>query len=208
MDWLWIVLTIVVGYLCGTLNGAIIISKVFLKEDVRSKGSGNAGLTNFQRNYGGWMTFLVLGIDAGKAVAGALLGGLFMSNLGMADVGQVVGGFAVILGHMFPVFFGFRGGKGVLSAGVLSAVLDWRVFLFVIGIFLIATILTRYVSLGSCLGAVTFAVGLGFVNRDSVLAMVLCIAMGSLVIYMHRANIKRLIKGEENKLSFKKKHAK
>lgn len=206
MAWLWIVLAVIVGYLLGNVNGAIIISKLVMKEDVRAKGSGNAGLTNFHRNYGGGTTFIVLGIDAGKAVAGALLGGLFFGLAGLdVDAGQLVGGFGVILGHMFPVFFGFRGGKGVLSACVLSAVLDWRVFLVVIGIFLIATILTRYVSLGSCLGALTFSIGLGWHYSYSPVTMIMAIAIGLGVIFMHRANIKRLVTGQENKLSFGKK---
>ncbi len=205
MNWFWLIITILVGYLLGNLNGAIIISKLVMKEDVRSKGSGNAGLTNFHRNYGGGTTFAVLGIDAAKSVAGALLGGLFLRSCGMGEVGQVVGGFAAILGHMFPVFFGFRGGKGVLSAGALAAVLDWRIFLLVIAVFLIATVVTRYVSLGSCLAAASYSIGFGLLFQENPLMMWLTIALGALVIFMHRGNLKRLFAGQERKLSFHKK---
>ncbi len=200
MDWMMLAVVVLVGYLLGNLNGAILISRLLLKEDVRTKGSGNAGLTNFHRNYGGLKTFLVLGIDVVKTVAAALIGGWL---LGPA-YGMVVGGVAAVLGHMFPICFGFRGGKGVLSAGTLAATLDWRVFLIIIGVFLVTTILSKFVSLGSILAAVGFGICFAVVYQGNPVATCLTVGVALLVIFMHRGNIVRLMKGQENKLKLKK----
>ncbi len=110
-----------------------------------------------------------------------------------------------LLGHMFPCMFGFKGGKGILSGGTIAIMLDWRLALLVWGGFLLLTILTRYVSLGSVYAAAAFPVGTWlFVSRDP-LIMAMAVFLGILIIWMHRTNIRRLLKGEENKLSFHKK---
>lgn len=206
MFWLAILLIAVIGYLLGNLNGAILISKYIYKEDVREHGSGNAGLTNFLRSYGGAMTFVVLLIDVLKAVGAALIGGWLLNRYGYYELGKMLGGFFAVIGHMFPVFFNFRGGKGILSCCALAGAMDLRLMAVVLGIFLVVVIATRYVSLGSCLAAAAYAplFVLFFPGNLPVILIALLLALAA--IYMHRENIKRLLAGTENKLSFRKKH--
>ncbi len=123
----WIVIAALAGYLLGGINGAIIISRLLAHEDVRKKGSGNAGLTNFQRNYGNKGSLLVILVDVAKTVVACLLGGALLGQFGMADTGRMLGGAACMVGHMFPLMFGFHGGKGVLCGAALAACMDWRV---------------------------------------------------------------------------------
>ena len=186
------------AYLLGCCNGAILTSKVFLKEDVRTHGSGNAGLTNFQRSYGGWLTLVVIAVDVIKAVLACLLGRWLIGS----DSAMMLGGLCVIVGHMFPIFFGFRGGKGILSGAAVAAIMDWRIFLMILVVFAIAVALTRYVSLGSCLAAAVFPFGFlwRFWGDWATVIMAALVAAGAIV--MHRANIVRLVQGTERKLSF------
>jgi glycerol-3-phosphate acyltransferase PlsY len=114
--WAFVAITIVAGYLLGNLNGAVVISKMF-GDDVRTHGSGNAGLTNFIRSYGAGRALSVIFIDAGKAVAACVLGGLLLGRFFDFRFGSALGGAAVMLGHVFPVFLGFRGGKGTACLG-------------------------------------------------------------------------------------------
>jgi len=188
----------VLAYLLGCCNGAIITSKVFLKEDVRSHGSGNAGLTNFQRSYGGWLTLVVIGVDVVKAVLACLLGRWLVGS----DNAMMLGGMCVIIGHMFPAFFGFRGGKGILSGAAVAATMDWRILAIILAVFLIAVVATRYVSLGSVLAASVYPFGFlwRFWGDWATVAMAALVAAGA--IFMHRANIVRLLQGTERKLSF------
>lgn len=201
---LWIVITVLAGYLLGGINGAIIISRLLAHEDVRKKGSGNAGLTNFQRNYGNKGSVLVILVDVAKTVAACLLGGALLGQFGMADTGRMLGGAACMVGHMFPLLFGFHGGKGVLCGAALAACMDWRAFCIVFGVFLIAVLLTRYISLGSLLAAVAypFAFAWCFWGNWAVLAIALAVAV--LAIWMHRGNIGRLVHGNERKFHLKK----
>ena len=201
--WSCIVLTAAAGYLLGNLNGAILISKYILREDVRTHGSGNAGLTNFFRSYSGGLTLVVLAIDVIKAVAAALLGGWLLSrSMGDPELGRMLGGSFAVLGHMFPVFFQFRGGKGILSSAALAGVMDWRILAVILAVFLVAVIATRYVSLGSCLGAVAYvpAFAWRFPGRAEILLIAAVMAVAAL--FMHRKNIQRLLSGTESKLSF------
>ena len=140
-----ILITAVVAYFLCNFNGAIIVSKLIANEDVRTKGSGNAGLTNFTRNYGARASIFVILIDVGKAVAACLLGGLLLKGYGHYADGVALGGLFVILGHDFPVLLGFRGGKGILSGVTVALMMDWRIGLFVFGIFLVAYAITKYV---------------------------------------------------------------
>ena len=136
------------SYLLGCFNGAVIVSKYILRDDVRNHGSGNAGLTNFHRTFGGPLTAVVILCDVLKAVIAVLLGSWL---LGFIDplFGKYWAGVFCLLGHMFPCMFHFKGGKGILSGGTIALMIDWRVALVVWGGFLILTALTRYVSLGS-----------------------------------------------------------
>ena len=194
-----ILITLVVGYLLGNLNGAVLISRLIAREDVRTKGSGNAGLTNFTRNYGSKSSIFVILIDMGKAVAACLLGGLLLKQYGLYEEGVALGGLAVILGHDFPALLGFKGGKGILSGVTVALMMDWRLGLLVFGIFLAAYILTGYVSLGSVLSAGSFGFFYAFFHRNSLIPIVAGFLMSGIIVWMHRANIRRLIKGEERK---------
>ena len=208
--WLPAALAAAVSYLCGCFNGAVIVSKYLLHDDVRSHGSGNAGLTNFYRTFGGPITVLVILCDVLKAVAAVLVTGLIFRSLILDDSAVLIlskywAGLWCLLGHIFPCMFGFKGGKGILSGGTVAILIDWRLALLVWGGFLLIVLLTRYVSLGSVVAAAGFPVGTWlFVSRQPVI-MVLAIGLGALVIYMHRGNIARLLQGEERKLSLHKK---
>ncbi|MCI9402926.1 MAG: glycerol-3-phosphate acyltransferase [Oscillospiraceae bacterium] len=204
------VVTAVIAYFCGCFNGAVIVSKYILHDDVRTHGSGNAGLTNFLRTFGGPWTFVVILCDVLKAVIAILAGAAIARHLVVDDGAILVlakywAACFCLLGHMFPCMFGFKGGKGILSGGTIAIMLSPKLALLVWGGFLILTALTRYVSLGSVFAAAAFPVGTWlFVSHDPVI-MALAIFLGGLVLWMHRANIKRLLTRTENKLSFHKK---
>ena len=195
-----IVITAVIAYLLGNLNGAVLISRLVAHEDVRTKGSGNAGLTNFTRNYGAAASIFVIAIDVGKAVAACLLGGLLLKGNGHYMDGVALGGLFVILGHDFPALLGFKGGKGILSGVTVALMLDWRIGLFVFGIFLLAYALTKYVSLGSVLSSGAFGPIYALVHwGEGWFPIVVGFILSGLLVWMHRGNIVRLIKGEERK---------
>ena len=196
--WLWIAVAAVAGYLLGNLNGAVFTSHM-LHDDVRNHGSGNAGLTNFIRNYGAGKAALVIAIDALKAVVACLIGGLLLMPYGNYLLGTAIGGAAVLLGHTFPVFLGFRGGKGILSGLFVAVMVDWRIALLVLVMFAIAYLITWYVSLGSVLAAAAFAVGFVIFHHNNLPVMLCGIFMGALAVFMHRENIVRLAKGQERK---------
>ena len=190
-------------YLLGCFNGAVIVSKYILRDDVRNHGSGNAGLTNFYRTFGGPLTAVVILTDVLKAVIAVLLGSWL---LGFIDplFGKYWAGLFCLLGHMFPCMFHFKGGKGILSGGTIAIMIDWRIALVVWGGFLILTALTRYVSLGSLWAGASFPFISWYCYPDPVI-VVLAFACGGLVVWQHRANIKRLLSGTENKFSFHRK---
>ncbi len=197
--WYPILLTVLVGYLLGNLNGAVCISNIVAHEDVRSHGSGNAGLTNFIRNYGAGKSLGVIAIDGGKAALSCLVGMLLLEPYGMSLEGGALGGTAVMLGHVFPALLGFRGGKGILSGFFVALTLDWRIALLILAVFAVAYLLTQYVSLGSVLGASAFGLGFVIFHRDNVTVMICGIAMAAFAVWMHRENIQRLLRGQERK---------
>ena len=195
-----ILITAVVAYFLGNFNGAIIVSKLIANEDVRTKGSGNAGLTNFTRNSGARASIFVILIDVGKAVAACLLGGLLLKGYGHYADGVALGGLFVILGHDFPVLLGFRGGKGILSGVTVALMMDWRIGLFVFGVFLVAYGLTKYVSLGSILSSGAFGPIFAFFHwGEAVFPICVGFGLSALIVWMHRTNIVRLVKGQERK---------
>lgn len=197
-----IAVCVAAGYLLGGVNGAILVSHVLMKDDVRSKGSGNAGLTNYLRNYGGWATFLVAAIDVAKTVAACLIGmWLLPAN---PALGKMIAGTAAQMGHIFPVFYGFHGGKGIVCAGALALMMDWRIFAILFGIFLIAFFATKYVSLGSVLAAVGYAVAFPVFYHDQLPVALLGVWVALLALFMHRTNIVRLLKGKESKTYLRK----
>ena len=197
--WYPILITVLVGYLLGNLNGAVFMSQLVAHEDVRSHGSGNAGLTNFIRNYGAGKSVSVIAIDGGKAALACLAGGLILGAEGMRLEGMAIGGLAVMLGHDFPALLGFKGGKGIMSGCLVAFTIDWRIGVLILGVFLVMYLLTGYVSLGSVLASVAFAVGFVIFHHDNLTVMICGVVAGALAVFMHRGNISRLLKGQERK---------
>ena len=192
------IITALACYLLGNLNGAVLVS-FMMHDDVRTHGSGNAGLTNFIRNYGASRSAMVILIDVIKAVVSCLVGGLIFESHDMVLEGRTLGGVFVMLGHDFPALLGFKGGKGILSGWFIAWVIDWRIGLMIAIVFFSAYLLTQYVSLGSILAAITFGVGVVIFHHDNVIVMLGGIFMGLLTVFMHRGNLMRLIRGEESK---------
>ena len=199
-------LTAVLSYFCGCFNGAVIVSKYILRNDVRTHGSGNAGLTNFHRTFGGPLTIVVILLDVVKAVVAVLLGmWLFGSVLGHGAqpwvvLGKYWAGTFCLLGHMFPCMFHFKGGKGILSGGTIAIMIDWRIALVVWGGFLVLAVLTRWVSLGSIWAGASFPFATWFVYHDWIL-LLLGIFIGGLIVWKHRGNLKRILSGTESRFS-------
>ena len=199
-----------VAYLLGCFNGAVIVSKYILLDDVRRHGSGNAGLTNFYRTFGGALTFAVILCDVLKMAAavwaGQLLlrywgGGFWAREATMFLYAKYWAGLFCLLGHMFPCMFRFRGGKGILSGGTLAILIDWRIALVVWGGFLLLFLLTRYVSLGSVFAGVSFPFLSWYCYPDPVV-VILAFCAGGLVVWKHRENIQRLVQGKERRFHF------
>lgn len=188
------------AYFLGNLNGSVCISALIAHDDVRKHGSGNAGLTNFFRSYGGMSTFLVALIDMMKSVLATFGAGWMLLSFGYYQEGLVLGAVMVSLGHDFPVLLGFKGGKGILCGFTIALILDWRIALIMLAVFVVTFAITRYVSLGSILGALTCAVGFGVVYFGDWYKMAGGIVIGLLAIYMHRTNIQRLFTGKESKV--------
>lgn len=194
-----VIIAALTAYLLGNLNGAVCMSTLLAKEDVRSHGSGNAGLTNFVRNYGAGSALFVVLIDAGKAVLGCFAAGLMLASFGHYQEGLALGGLFVVLGHCFPALLGFRGGKGILSGWFVAWVLDWRIGLLIFIVFAAAYLLTGYVSLGSVLAGLTFSASFAWLHHDNTVVMMIGVIAGLLTVFMHRGNIARLLRGEERK---------
>ena len=209
-----IVIAVFLSYFIGSISSAVIISKTFFGRDIREEGSGNAGATNMLRTHGKKMGALTLIFDVLKGVVAVFLANLIM-NITSTDefilkMIPLTAGLFVILGHNFPVFFNFRGGKGVAtSLGVVLA-LNYKVALIVACVALLVMIMTRYVSLGSVLAGILYvAVDLAymiFTDNFYYPELIFSVLVGSLLIIRHHQNIKRLLNGTENKLGQKKKN--
>ena len=207
-------LTAVISYLCGCFNGAVIVSKYILRDDIRTHGSGNAGLTNFYRTFGGPLTGVVILTDVLKAVVAVRLSIWIYGQLlplGSEEVSLAVetlatywAGVFCLLGHMFPVMFKFKGGKGILSGGTIVWMIDWRIGLVVWVGFLLLFLLTKYVSLGSVWAGASFPFATWYFYPDPVIVL-LAFLLGALILWKHRSNIVRLIHGNENKFSVHRK---
>lgn len=195
-----ILVVVLTGYLLGNINGSVCVSQLVADDDVRDHGSGNAGLTNFFRSYGGWSTLLVILVDVAKTALSCYVGGLALLPFGYYYEGLMLGAVAVSLGHDFPALLGFRGGKGILSGLTAALVLDWRIGLILISVFAITFAISRFVSLGSVLGAVAFIAGFVVLHQQNLFIMIGGIFLGLLAIFMHRENIVRLCKGTESKV--------
>lgn len=208
-----LILVCAVAYLLGSVNTSILISRLY-GTDIRKHGSGNAGATNTLRTLGKKAAVLVVAGDAAKGILAVTLAGFLVklsANLGLGvyqdrEIYRCAAGFCAILGHNFPVYFKFRGGKGVLTSAAVVAMLEPRVFLCLIGIFLALVILTRYVSLGSVCAALGLMILPWFVpGREELPFLIFGMCAGGLAIVMHRGNLVRLVQGKERKLGDKKK---
>ena len=193
-------LVMLLSYFFGCFNGSFMVSHFIIRDDVRKHGSGNAGLTNFYRTYGAKYALLVIACDMGKTVAACLLGSFFFRCLGWdGTLGTLLAGLGCELGHIFPVFYGFRGGKGILSGGTLVLLLNWRVAAVAWALFLLLWLTTRYVSLASITATCSAPITVYFVYGHNWLYTGLCLAVAALVVWCHRENIQRLLHGTEKK---------
>lgn len=190
---------LVVPYFLGSINFGIIISKLFHGEDIREYGSGNAGMTNMLRTYGKRDAAITLIGDALKAVVAVILGRILFGISG-----GYVAGLTCILGHAFPCYYKFKGGKGVVVTAATIAVIDWRIFLMLLGIFILVVAFSKYISLGSVCGMLVFPLLVQVWDRGLSINVLLSCLISALVIFLHRGNIKRIYNGTESKLSLSK----
>lgn len=214
-----LIISAVVSYLLGSLNFGIIISKSLNKDDVRSHGSGNAGSTNMLRNYGKKYAVMTIIGDMLKVAVAIIISFIIvrkMGNISLAENGgaYILGidarmftksfsGLFCVLGHIFPCFFGFKGGKGVATAGGMVFMIDWRIALILLAIFAIIVLITKYVSLGSIAMAVFYPVFI-FIFYKSLPLALLSLIFTLIVLLAHRENIKKLINHTESKIGNKK----
>ena len=181
------------GYLLGSVSASVLLSKLAFRRDVRAEGSGNAGATNVARVFGMWAGIATLLADVGQTVLAILLGQWLAGDMGLC-----IAGIACILGHCWPMYFHFRGGKGVSVGAAIGLMIDWRVFVIIFIVFFVTFALCQIVSVCSIASAVALPVAaclLGVTTPKLVLAIV----TGVLVIFMHRGNIQRLLHGPEAK---------
>ena len=195
---------VLLSYFLGCFNGAVLISSFVIRDDIRGHGSGNAGLTNFYRTYGARYALGVILLDMGKTAVATVIGG-YMFHCLYEDwtLGVLVAGLSCIIGHIFPAFYEFKGGKGILAGSILVIMLDWRMALVAWCLFFLSVILTRFVSLGSIMAAASVGVT-AFFLYDRPVYIILAVITAALVIWSHRSNVVRLLKGNENKFKFHK----
>lgn len=210
MELLYTIATGIIAYLIGSINSSILISKAVMGKDIRESGSGNAGATNMLRTMGKKYAIITLVIDILKGVV-ALLLAMLAIKFGAYAVSMYIAGVAVVVGHNFPVFFGFKGGKGVATSLGVILLLDWKIGLITLVIALAIMAVSKYVSLGSVMAALVFVIIqiVVMIATDSfdITRFICVVILGGLLIIRHRANIKRLLNGTENKLGSKKKEA-
>lgn len=229
--WWMVLLSAVVAYLLGSINTAVLVTRIVTKgkSDIRQMGSGNAGFTNVLRCVGKVPAIVTIVCDALKCVIAVLIGGFIFSFAGqllgsqdtvfaneLINCGKYIAGVFCILGHSYPVYFHFKGGKGVVTAAALIATEDWRVFLCIIATFLIIFICTKIISISSIISAVlyvpyTFVMTFvfdypsGYSLYYVIMSTIAALIIGIFVIVKHKENIGRLMRGEEKKITDKKK---
>lgn len=201
----------IIGYLLGSISFAILIMKLYTHKDIRDFGSGNAGMTNILRTLGKKAAALTLIGDLGKGALAVVLARWVFSLAGIENtaIGAYVAGFFALFGHIYPLYFGFKGGKGILvSAGVIL-VIDPLVFPILIAVFLITVILTKIVSFSSLVCCAVFPIATYVVHmlqgRPALIDTLLAACISLVVVFMHRSNIKRLLNGTEARFGQKKK---
>lgn len=223
------VATIAIAYLLGSINPAILITRVVTGKDIRTMGSGNAGFTNVLRSVGKGPAIATIACDYLKGIIAVLIGWWIFSQLTVTNevspgeyvkYGRYLAGVFVIIGHAFPLYFKFKGGKGVVTANALMLVVDWRVFLIVLATFLVIFFVTKIISLGSIIGAAMYPVYtllstyfldyLPFLGtpdelrfRYVLISTGCAMIVGLIVIIMHKENLRRLLNGEEKRIKAK-----
>lgn len=202
---------LIISYILGSVNFGIIISKIIHKSDVREFGSGNAGATNVYRTFGAKSGVIVLLGDMAKGILAILLAQFVIKHFGAADYTLYFAGLLCVLGHMFPVFFKFKGGKGVATTTGIILLTEPLVFILVFIVFFLVVFLFKYVSLASIVAAAAYTFGVIVLAsvEEPVLEMliiriVVSFIIGSLIIFSHRENIKRIKNGTEKKIMIKK----
>jgi glycerol-3-phosphate acyltransferase PlsY len=211
-----IILCMVVGYLLGSINSAIVVSKLKYKQDIRDYGSKNAGMTNMFRVYGKTGGLLTLAGDFAKTLVAVTFADILIGNgkLFIGSEGAYVAGFFCMLGHIFPLYYKFKGGKGVLVTATTLLLIEPVVFAVMFVIFAVIFLGSKMVSLGSVMSALLlpvivdsyYKVLIGHSGAAGAIRMIIIFLTAGIVVFMHRANIKRIYNGEESKMElFKKK---
>lgn len=226
-NWWRFLIVIIAAYLLGSINTAVVVTKIATKgkQDIRELGSGNAGFTNVLRSVGKTPAIITIICDALKCNIAVLFGGFVFSFIAadsqilsneFVNFGKYAAGIFCILGHSYPIYFKFRGGKGVVSAAALMATEDWRVFLLIISTFLIIFFATKIISLASITCAALYSVytflmtfffdymQYGYSIVYVIMSTSAALIIGVFVIIKHKSNIGRLLRGEEKKISIKK----
>ena len=213
------ILIAIIAYLIGSINFSVILSKKMAGFEVRQKGSGNAGTTNMLRSVGKKAAAITLICDILKGVVSigiAILVG-YLFNAQNKSILVQIAAIAVVIGHTFPIFFGFKGGKGVATSLGVLIMTNWQIGLICLAIAIIIMAITKMVSLGSCMAAIAFPLLTYFaanifenayIVKEGSSYFVYSIILAVIVLFNHRSNIKRIITGKENKLSFKKERTK
>jgi len=195
-----VLLYVFVPYLLGSINTAIITSKIMYNDDIRKYGSGNAGFTNMMRTYGKKAAYITFAGDILKTIVAVLIGWCTLGYLT-----AYIAGFACFIGHIFPVFYRFRGGKGILCLTAILLMLDWRIFLILLAIFVLSVACTKYISFGSVLCSMLFPLILNRMNNTGLfLIEFVAMAIAVVVVIKHLGNLKRIFEGTESKFAFKK----
>lgn len=189
----------VLSYLIGSFNTSIVYSLTNFKKDIRSQGSGNAGATNMLRNFGTISAVITFLGDILKAVLAIGIAWLVFKNSECLSLIKALIGLACVIGHCFPIFFGFKGGKGISTGAGCILMLDWRVFLIILAVFALIVLIFRYVSLGSIIAAVLFPLGMLIVGLPPATVIISAI-ISLIVIWRHKENIARLCNKTEHKI--------
>lgn len=209
------ILIALLSYLLGSLNFSVILSRKIANDDVRNHGSGNAGTTNMLRNYGKGMAVLTILGDMAKVAVAILIAFLVLKGFDYYNplikifgintdvIIKSFAGFFCVLGHIFPCFFKFKGGKGVATSGGMVFMIDWKIALILLAVFAVVLVITKYVSLGSIIMAVLYPVLIFFFYKSAVLTIIASV-FAIIVIIAHKENIKKLINHTESKITDKK----
>lgn len=185
----------IAAYLIGSINSSIIVGK-FNKVDIRKLGSGNAGATNTLRSLGVSAVVWVIAGDILKGIIAVILGRIIVGN----EIGAMAAGLAAVIGHNWPIYFQFKGGKGILTSAVVILMIAPQIGIWVIAIAILTIAVTRYVSLGSLTGALIFPIFVLIMEFKNINLVVFSVIIAGLAVYRHRANIKRLREGTESKI--------